>query len=167
MIIVGIVMNWPEEPTVVYRDYANEKITLNEEGTEGEFVYNVTNSQNLNGHIFEFVYMNGSLNHNGGDLIVHYLNEEGFKIYKDVYGGDISRCPAPFLNAHMKTAMLIGGSEELSSNLQSIRPDGRKSGIPFAIEGESLVFDSAKMPDGRDLHMTFTMPIYKVNAISI
>lgn len=158
---------WPEDVAIVSRESTSEKVILNEEGTQGQYVYNVTDETAVSGHIFKYIYMNGSLDHHGGDLIVHYLDEDGHKIYKEKYGGKMSRCPAPFLNRYMKTAMLIGNTAEVSSFLQSLKPDGSDEAKPFQVRGQGLTYDSGKMADGRDWHMTFTYPIIKVNEISI
>jgi len=52
IIAIGVFMKWPEAQSIVSRANASDQMIFNEEGTQGQFVYNVRDDSVVEGYIF-------------------------------------------------------------------------------------------------------------------
>lgn len=146
-------------------------LTVADRDSSAYFSYKISDESNIvSGAIFQFSPGQGSVETLGRIMAISYLDGTAYKTFKSQYGGDIRRCPAPFLNSNTKVLHVFVADERILSRLQTgvegIVP-GQES-VNFSFTGRPLSFHEGKAKNGRDLLPDFGgQPLFLIENVTL
>ena len=136
---------------------ANNVFTVSEPGSKAFASYALGESTTFSGNIFQYAVMSGTIKSLGQVLNISYLDSSAYKIFQSQYGGNVSKCPASFLNQYTKTAGLYVVNQQIAQNIYQAEKKFNKNAqsIPFAVEGRFMTFKNGSLSNGRNLTVNF------------
>lgn len=121
--------------------------TVQDSDSSAFFRYNITATESkLSGSFFQYSEGSGTVETLGRMMVISYLTDSGYRAFKSQYNGDISRCPAPFLQTNTKTAHLFPADRIVAADLKKLMNSitSGKESVDFSFTGRTMTFKEAQ-----------------------